>query len=574
MRQSIARWILAAALAGLAAPALAQTLVVAALKTPGGVDGDALKPGTQNAVTQVYEGLTAYARSVDADGVGRLDFTRVVPHLAEGWTVTPDGLTYVFTLRKGVRSFFGNEMTAADVVWGWEKSIAQKRTGLFIANVTGVEKIEALDSHVVRFTLRAPSMVFLHLLTNYVPAIYDSTEVRKHATADDPWALRWIDANTAGFGPYHMESVRQGEQAIFVANPNYFVPAIYDSTEVRKHATADDPWALRWIDANTAGFGPYHMESVRQGEQAIFVANPNYFGGAPYYKRVVYREIPSGASRYQLLLSGQAQWIEELTHKQVADLRRDRRVKVVGVEGTAMASVRMNTRFKPFDDVRVRRAMALATDYDGINAAVFEGLATRPRSIVPPIIPGHLAALPLVQPDAERAKALLAEAGFPGGIDVTLEYAGLEWWEEGIAIQMQRSLAAAGIRATPKRITDADMRARAAINRRDLPLFTFKDFPFALDPIYKMFNDAHQKGASNRNGYDNPDFDRLLDAAAVEIDPARRLAMGEQTQRMHAEDATWVYIGYPGHFEAMPPCMRGYTWYPDYHERWRELSCQ
>jgi len=519
MRQSIARWILAAALASLASPALAQTLVVAALKTPGGVDGDALKPGTQNAVTQVYEGLTAYARSVDADGVGRLDFTRVVPHLAEGWTVTPDGLTYVFTLRKGVRSFFGNEMTAADVVWGWEKSIAQKRTGLFIANVTGVEKIEALDSHVVRFTLRAPSMVFLHLLTNYVPAIYDSTEVRKHATADDPWALRWIDANTAGFGPYH-------------------------------------------------------MESVRQGEQAIFVANPNYFGGAPYYKRVVYREIPSGASRYQLLLSGQAQWIEELTHKQVADLRRDRRVKVVGVEGTAMASVRMNTRFKPFDDVRVRRAMALATDYDGINAAVFEGLATRPRSIVPPIIPGHLASLPLVQPDAERAKALLAEAGFPGGIDVTLEYAGLEWWEEGIAIQMQRSLAAAGIRATPKRITDADMRARAAINRRDLPLFTFKDFPFALDPIYKMFNDAHQKGASNRNGYDNPDFDRLLDAAAVEIDPARRLAMGEQTQRMHAEDATWVYIGYPGHFEAMPPCMRGYTWYPDYHERWRELSCQ
>jgi len=66
MRQSIRCWVLAAGLAGLAAPALAQTLVVAALKTPGGVDGDALKPGTQNAVTQVYEGLTAYARTVDA----------------------------------------------------------------------------------------------------------------------------------------------------------------------------------------------------------------------------------------------------------------------------------------------------------------------------------------------------------------------------------------------------------------------------------------------------------------------------------------------------------------------------
>ena len=524
MKTRIGRLALAATLACASLPAAspdtaAQTLVVAALKTPGGVDGDALKPGTQNVVTQVYEGLTAYARTLDADGNGRLDFTRVVPHLAESWTVSPDGRTYVFRLRQGVRSIHGNELTADDVVWSWRKSIEQKRTGLFIASVSGVETFEKLDRYEVKFSLKAPSQVFLHLLTNYVPAVYDSTETRKHATPDDPYALKWIDANTAGFGAYH-------------------------------------------------------MESLRQGEQAIFVANPNYFGPAPHYKRVVYREIPSGAARYQLLLAGQAQWIEELTHKQVAELRRDRRVKVSGVEGTAMASLRMNTRFKPFDDVRVRRAMALATDYDGINAAVFEGLGTRPVSVVPPIIPGHLASLPRIEPDIAKAKALLAEAGHADGIDVTIEYAGLEWWEEGIAIQMQRSLAAAGIRATPKRITDADMRARSAINRRDLPLFTFKDFPFALDPIYKMFNDAHQKGASNRNDYNNAAFDKLLDDAAVEIDPAKRLAMGEAAQRLHAEDATWVYIAYPGHFEAMPTCMRGYTWYPDYHERWRELSCQ
>jgi len=234
----------------------------------------------------------------------------------------------------------------------------------------------------------------------------------------------------------------------------------------------------------------------------------------------------------------------------------------------------MNTRFKPFDDVRVRRAIALATDYAGINTAVFEDLGTRPRGIVPPIIPGSLTSLPPVEPDIARAKALLAEAGCPDGLDIALEYSGIEWWEEGIAIQMQRSLAAAGIRATPKRISDADMRARAAINRRDLPFFTFKDFPFVLDPIYKMFNDAHRLGASNRNDYTNPAFDKLLDDGAVEADPAKRLAMATQAQRMHAEDATWVYITYPGHFEPMPVCMRGYTWYPDYHERWRELTCQ
>ncbi|MBM3524804.1 MAG: hypothetical protein FJX57_17800, partial [Alphaproteobacteria bacterium] len=243
--------VLVAALAmTVSGPALAQTLVVAALKTPGGFDGDALKPATQNVVTQVYEGLTAYPRTVDAEGNGKLDFSKVVPHLAESWTVSADGKTYDFKLRRGVRSFFGNELTADDVVWSWEKSFAQKRTGLFIASVSGVTKVEKTDRYDVRFTLKAPSQIFLHAITNYVPSVYDSTEVKKHVAADDPWALKWIDQNTAGFGAYH-------------------------------------------------------LESVRQGEQAIFVANPNYFGGAPYYKRVVYREIPSAASRFQLLLTGQ-----------------------------------------------------------------------------------------------------------------------------------------------------------------------------------------------------------------------------------------------------------------------------
>jgi ABC-type transport system substrate-binding protein len=499
--------------------AAAQTLVVAALKTPGGFDGDALKPATQNVVTQVYEGLTIYTRSVGADGVGKLDFAKPAPHLAEKWTVTPDGLTYVITLRRGVRSPFGNELTADDVVWSWEKSFAQKRTGLFIANVTGVTKVEKLDRYEVKFSLKAPSEIFLHAITNYVPSIYDSTEVKKHVSADDPYALKWIDQNTAGFGAYH-------------------------------------------------------LESVRQGEQAVFVANPHYFGGAPHYKRVVYREIPSAGSRFQLLQTGQVQWIEELTHKQITELQKDRRVKVVGVQGTAMASVRMNPRFKPFDDLRVRRAVALATDYDAINTAVFEGLGSRPKGIVPPIIPGALDTIALVQPDIARAKALLAEAGHPDGVEMTLEYSGIEWWEEGIAIQLQRAVAPAGIRLQLKRITDADMRARTAINRRDLPMFTFKDFPFVLDPIYKMFNDAHRQGAANRNDYTNPEFDRLLDQGAVEIDPAKRLAMAARAQQLHAEDSTWIYIAYPGHFEAMAPCIRGYTWYPDYHERWRELVCQ
>src|SRR4029078_2731733 len=129
-------------------------------------------------------------------------------HLAEKWAVSSDGLKYVFTLREGVKSAHGNELTAADVEWSWAKSFDQKRTGAFIAGVSNVIAVKALSQREVEFTLNAPSSIFLSALTLYVPPIFDSAETKKHATAEDPWALRWMESNTAGFGAYHLQSLR------------------------------------------------------------------------------------------------------------------------------------------------------------------------------------------------------------------------------------------------------------------------------------------------------------------------------------------------------------------------------
>ena len=244
----------------------ARTLLLAAPGTPEGLDGDALRPGTQETVTQVYEGLTRYAR-VERDGRQYLDPNKIEGHLAEKWTASDDGKTWTFTLRAGVKSPFGNELSAADVEWGWQKSFAQKRTGNFIASVANVTAVKALSQREVQFTLSAPSSIFLACLTLYTPGIYDSTEVKKYATADDPWALKWMEAHTAGYGAYH-------------------------------------------------------LESVQPGQQAVFVANPNYFRVAPYFQRVVYRAVPSGASRVALLRSGQVQWIDRANVQQISTCRR------------------------------------------------------------------------------------------------------------------------------------------------------------------------------------------------------------------------------------------------------------
>ncbi|MCC7425882.1 MAG: ABC transporter substrate-binding protein [Alphaproteobacteria bacterium] len=493
------------------------TLVIGAVRTPGGFDGDALRPATREVVQQVYESLVRYARVEQPDGSYAIDPARVEPHLAEGWTVSADGKAVDITLRQGVKSFFGNELTAEDVAWGWNKSIAQRRTGQFIASVSNVESVAAISRYTARFALSAPSAIFLRALTSYVPAIYDSAEAKKHATTEDPWALKWMERNTAGFGAYH-------------------------------------------------------LQSLQQGQQAVFVANPNYFGPKPHFQRVIYRQLPSPAARLQLLKTGQIHWAEDLTQQQIADLAADRNFRVHQHAGTIMANVRMNAKFKPFDDIRVRRALAHAVDYAAINQAVFANQGIRARSILPPSIPGNEQSHYAFETDHDRARALLAEAGHADGIDIAINYGDELWFEESLAIQLRQSFARANIRLRLEKKTNADMRAGTAPNRRDIAFFPFRDSPFVLDPFYKLMIDAHPRGASNRNDFNNAEFTQLVDRGLRMADGPERQALASRAQAIHAEQVSWLYTFYPGHAQPVPASLRGYTWYPDYVPRWAELG--
>ena len=501
------------------APVLAQgkTLVVAAITTPKGLDPDFWVPGMIESVVNVYEGLTRYGRKTDENGMEVIDANVILPHLAESWTVSDDGKVYEFKLRQGVRSVYGNEMTSADVVWGWEKSVPQKRTGRFLRTVSSVENVEAIDKYNVRFTLSAANRIFLKVLTLYSPSTYDSTEVKKHITDDDPWALEWISKNTAGFGAYHMESLRAGEGAVFIANPNY-----------------------------------------------IFAQ--------PYFTRVVFREVPSAAARTTLIKSGEVQWAEQIPIQQVRDLMEDPNVKVQSVQGTGPATLPINRNFEPFNDVRIRKALIHATNTDAINEAVFLGLGTRSQSFLPPVLPGYKAAYQY-EYDIEKAKMLLAEAGHPDGIELTLEYSSLWWWEEALAVQIKDSVAAAGITLNLKQIPATDMLTRRGPGQRSLPFFTYMTTPFVLDPGYAFLLSAHSKGSNNVNAYITEELDAIIDAIVVEPDDDKWLEMIDKAQQMIADDATMIDTFYPGIHAVMAPCITGWVWHPVPYTYWRDLKC-
>ncbi|WP_374633463.1 ABC transporter substrate-binding protein [Ferrovibrio sp.] len=490
-----------------------RTLVVASPGTPEGFDSDILRGFTQHAVTQVYENLTRYGK-VKQEGRIVYDPSVIEGHLAESWKISDEGKKYLFTLRKNVRSFHGNELTAADVEWSWAKSIALKRTGLFIANAASVTSVKAITKYEVEFTLSAPNSLLLPLLTIYVPAIYDSTEVKKHATTEDPWALKWIESNTAGFGAYH-------------------------------------------------------LESLKAGEQATWVANPNYFGPKPYYSRVISRAVPSAANRATLLKGRQVHWIPQPPVQQVKDLQQDRNVKIESAAGRNLASIRMNNTIKPFDDVRVRRAFIHAIDRNAIRKAVFLDTGLIANSVVPPMVPGSDQSQFRYDYDPAKARKLLADAGYADGIRIELNYTDEWWWPEPTAILVAAQLKEVGVTAVPTKITAAESRARTSLAKRDLPFFCFEEGPIALDPVYALVVAAQSTGVSNRVNYKNATLDTMVEESKRTLDPAKRLALVREAQRLWAEDAPWIPLIYPNTFATMGVGVGG--WVPDYIERWAEL---
>ena len=502
--------------AGIAGAQTPSTLIVAAPQTPTGFDGDLPKVATRQMVTQVYEGLVRYKRITGADGRTTLDATQVEGHYAESWTVSPDGREYTFKLRRNVKSPFGNELSADDVTWSLDRAWAVKRTSFFLYNLIGLTKWEKIGKYEVKFILKAPNLIFLPMLTMYFPPMYDSVQAKKHVTADDPFAGKYIDQNTVGFGAYH-------------------------------------------------------LQSIKPGEQVVLTANPGYFRGKPYFERVIYREVPSTANRVSLLKTGQVQWVEDLPLKQIADLKKDTALKVESVTGTQPATIRMNPNFKPFDDIRVRQALVYATDNAAMNRSVFENIGVRVRSTVSPGVPVAINAF-TGERDLPRARALLAEAGYPNGIDVTLNYAGTYWWMEPVAIQFKNQAAEAGIRVNLQRLPDPEFVQRGLVVKRDIPLATQGDASFVLDPVFMVWIFGHSMGVANRNHYKSDAFDKLTMQALAETDIRKRSEMVADLQRMHAADASWIMLYYPGVHQAMNRCITGWVWHPDDWPRFADLK--
>jgi peptide/nickel transport system substrate-binding protein len=294
------------------------------------------------------------------------------------------------------------------------------------------------------------------------------------------------------------------------------VPAIYNSGLVQKNATEKDPWGLEYTKQNTAGSGAYKVTKWQPGAEVILERFDDWKGGPlPKTKRIIWRMVPSAGNRRALLERGDADISYELPNKDFVELKDAGKLNIVSTPfSNGCQYLGMNVKNPPFDNPKVRQAVAYAVPYQKIMDAVLFGLGTPLYGRAP----GASTEAKWPQPmgyntDLTKAKALLAEAGYPNGFETTISFdLGFASVNEPLCVLIQESLSQVGIKATINKIPGANFRTE--LNKKVLPLYT-NVFSGWLDyPEYFFIWCYHGKNSIfNTMSYQSKEMDTMIDGA-------------------------------------------------------------
>ncbi len=409
-----------------------------------------------------YDRLMSYGSKTLPDGTASYDRDKLTPELAEDWNLTDTSVT--FKLKKGAKFHDGTPITAKDVKWSFDRAVTVGGFPTFQMKAGSLEKPEQF-------------------------VVVDDTTFRVDFLRKDRLTMPDLAV---------------------------IVPAVYNSELIKKNATEKDPWGLEYTKVNTAGGGAYKVTRSQAGSEVVYERFDDWKSGAlPKLKRVVWRVVPSAGNRRALIERGDADISFDLPSKDFAELKAAGKVNVASTPiGNGIWYLGMNVKKAPFDNPKVRQAVAYAIPYQKIMDAVMFNLAKPMFGAAS----NSAADATWPQPhgynaDIEKAKALLAEAGYGNGIETTLSFdLGLGVIGEPLSVLIQESLAGIGIKTTINKVPGANWRAE--ITKKEMPLFV-NFFSGWLDyPEYFFFWCYHgQNAVFNTMSYQNPAMDALIDGA-------------------------------------------------------------
>ena len=424
--------------------------------------------------------------------VGRDKDFKLVPWLALSWS-QPDARTWRFKLRPGVKFHDGAAFTADDVVFSVERALSA--TSQFKTVVQGVASAKKIDDLTVDLIMAEPNPVLLN----------------------------------------HLFSFRIMNKAWSIKNNSRF-PQNYRDKE--------DTFSSR----NANGTGPFMVKERQTDVRTVLVANPNWWNKTSPEKgnvtEVVWLPIKSNATRAAALLSGEVDFLNDPPPQDIARLRAGTDVKVVESPEQRVQYLVFDVfrdellysnikKKNPFKDVRVRRAVAHAIDIEAIRVKVMRNLSRPIGSLATPTEQGYAkdanVRLPL---DRAKAKALLAEAGYPDGFSVTLD-CGNNQPAADICQAIPPMLAQIGIKVTPNIVPTGNYFSK--LQRFDTSFYllswgtptadALNTLQFTLRSTEKGAGDNSGNGDGNYGRYANAAFDGFVDRAKIENDLVKRDAL-------------------------------------------------
>lgn len=447
------------------------------------------------------------------------DASSIEPALASEWSVSDDGLTYTFSLRGDVTFANGDSLSADDVVFSFTRLQNVMSNPSFLANP--IIGIEAVDDLTVAITLAEPRPSFLSEMVNSAFSIANDSEViaAGGTNADD---------------------------------------------------AADTDTARDFFDQNSAGTGPYILESWTPQEETVLVRNENYWGEAPYFDRVIIVNIAEAATQKVALESGDIDIATDLTPDQVSTMEDNADITIYRALDRWTHFLLMNRDSEvggPVADPLVARAIRLALDYEGYTE-LWTGSVT-PGSNMWVGIQGAFNDDMAVSRDLDTARTLLSEAGYPDGFEIELSYPDFTFGGINLstnAQKIQADLAEIGI-IVSLRPGEVQVSLEEYRNGEQGLAYWFWG-PDILDPVDFLAFLPGGKVAEERtrwltDGVDQEILD-LIAQAGTESDPEARLDVFSQLQAWSQENGAYAPFNVPAIQTAVGSDIEGYVWHPSW----------
>lgn len=466
-------------------------------------DPDTLDPAVANDTVAGKVVQNVYDRLVRVSPDGKT----VLPSLAKSWTVSKDGRTYTFKLRTGVKFHDGSPLDAQAVRYSLQRAIAiGKSVSTRYKGYLAPQNIKALNATTVQLKLTKPYGQLLNLL-------------------------------------------------------GYFSGgSIVSPSWVRAHATKDDPYATKYLADHMNGTGPFEFTSWERKQFIQLDRNQSYWRGPAKVAKVVFKTVGDPAAAQLQFERGDIDVITNISTDTYNSLAKNRSVRVKAYPVLDNVFWVFNNEVKPFDDVRVRRAISYAVDYQGIMRLVGVG-GSRMTGPLQPKLAEYNGNVTRYSRDIPKAKQLLAQAGYPDGL--TIESTVVDYGDlKPISQVLQANLADAGITLKLKEQPFGPFLEDIASGKA--AMFPWVTDPALADPdaiLYPAFlSTSPHNSDGNYTRYKNAKVDALLKVGHSSPNAAARMKAFKQVQPLIVNDAPWLFLYFRNNLQAYRSSVSGYAW--------------